>query len=97
VLDDGVVRVVREYLQREFAGRIVYDFYDAARSARVFEVQDSLGTIRHFVVVHADFFTTRSEAEVADFVERHCLARVLTDAGPLAVVVTRAGIARDAA
>lgn len=96
-VDADKTAAVRNYLQREFPGRILYDFYDAARSAQVFEVQDSLGTVLHLAVVRADFLAARSEAEVTAFLEQHRVARALAEAGQLALVVSGDGVTREAA
>lgn len=97
MVDADKVLAVREYLQREFPSRILYDFYDPARSAQVFQIGDSLGTVTHLAVVRADFFAARSGADIRGFLEVHRLARALLDAGARPILVTAAGLAREAA
>lgn len=96
-LDATKTAAVRAYLQHEFPGWIVYDFYDPARSAHVFQIVDSRGTVLHIVVMRAEFLDAHSDADVVAFLERHGVGRALVEAGPRPLVVSDHGLTREAA
>jgi hypothetical protein len=90
--DAAKVLVVREFLQREFPGCTVYDFYEHQRAAQVFHLQNSQGSLMHLAVVSDDFFEVQAEGDIKRFLEKNRLARALRDAGSTDVLVTPAGV-----
>jgi hypothetical protein len=90
--DAARVRIVAEYLHREFPTCILDDFYDHAGGAQVFQVLNGLGTLVYRVAVAADFLTTQPETGIKPFLDRHKLAAVLREAGQLGVLVTGQGL-----
>ena len=90
--DAAKVLVVREYLQQEFPGCTVYDFYEHQRSAQVFHLQNSQGSLMHQAAVSDDFFEAESERNIRRFLDKNRLARALRDAGSSDVLVTQGGI-----
>ena len=90
--DPAKIRVVREYLQSEFAGTVVYDFYEHQRSAQVFQVQNNHGAVMHMASVSDDFFDANAEADIRGVLDRQRLARTLRDAGPTGVLISAAGV-----
>jgi hypothetical protein len=92
IVDDNMVRTVREYLQREFPTALIYDFYDHDRGGQVFELHDSSGAVVHSAGVADDLLDRGIEAHLRRFLEQHQLGRVLREAGEAGVSVTRAGL-----
>lgn len=90
--DAAKVLVVREYLQQEFPGCTVYDFYEHQRAAQVFHLQNSQGSLMHQAAVSDDFFEAESERNIRRFLDKNRLARALRDAGSSDVLVTQGGI-----
>jgi len=90
--DPAKIRVVREYLQSEFAGAVVYDFYEHQRAAQVFQVQNNQGAVMHLATVSDDFFDANAEADIRGVLDRQRLARALRDAGPAGVLISAAGL-----
>jgi|GEM_PF-1975844 len=91
-VDDGKVRIVRDYLQREFPTAVIYDFYAHDRGVQMFHLQDSHGALIHSAAVGEDLLEEGSDAELGGFLEKHKLARVLRQAGSAGVSVTRSGL-----
>jgi len=90
--DPAKIRVVREYLQSEFAGAVVYDFYEHQRAAQVFQVQNNQGAVMHLAMVSDDFFDANAEADIRGVLDRQRVARALRDAGPAGVLMSAAGL-----
>ena len=95
--DPAKIRAVREYLQSEFPGCVLYDFYEHQRSAQMFHLQNSQGDIMHMAAVADGFFEAEPERDIRPFLERSRLAAALRDAGARSVLITSAGlqIAKD--
>jgi hypothetical protein len=91
-VDEWKVKEVREYLQREFPTAVIYDFYAHDRSAQMFHLQDSQGSVVHSAAVAEDLLEECNEAQLRAFLDKHNLARVLRQAGQAAVSVTKAGL-----
>jgi hypothetical protein len=91
-VDEWKVKVVREYLQREFPTSVIYDFYAHDRAAQMFHLQDSYGDVIHAVSVAETFLQEQSEAEIRAFFDTHKLGRVLRQAGQAQVSVATAGV-----
>lgn len=91
-INEDNVRVVRDYLQREFPTAVIYDFYSYDRGEQMFHLQDSHGTLIHSAAVAEDLLAESTEAELRAFLDRHKLARVLRQAGTAAVSVSKAGL-----
>jgi hypothetical protein len=59
-IDDGKLRLVREFLEREFRGCRHEDYFDPAKTAQVFVIEPHRGP-RHMLIIptgtfeHADF------------------------------------------
>ena len=90
--DAAKIQVVRDYLQGEFPGCIVHDFYEHQRAAHVFQLQNSRGGLIHLAVVADDFFEAEAEGDIRHVLERNRLARALREAGRSDVLITGAGI-----
>jgi hypothetical protein len=90
--DAAKVLVVREYLQSEFPGCAVYDFYEHQRTAQVFHLQNSQGSLLHTAAVSDEFFEGEAEGDIRRFLDRNRLGRTLRDAGSTDVLVTPGGI-----
>ncbi len=86
------VRVVRNFLQHEFPTCSLYDFYEPQRSAQVFQLLTSVGSLAHEVAVTDEFFAKQSETAISLFFEQHALGRVLREAGPVDVLVLSGGL-----
>jgi len=91
-VDEWKVKVVREYLQREFPTSVIYDFYAHDRAAQMFHLQDSYGDVIHAVSVAEGFLQEQSEAEIRAFFDTHKLGRVLRQAGQAQVSVASSGV-----
>jgi hypothetical protein len=91
-VDEWKVKEVREYLQREFPTAVIYDFYAHDRTAQMFHLQDSQGSVVHSAAVAEDLLEECNEAQLRAFLDKHKLARVLRQAGQAAVSVTKAGL-----
>jgi hypothetical protein len=91
-VNEDNVRVVREYLQREFPTAVIYDFYSYDRGEQMFHLQDSHGTLIHSAAVAEDLLAESTEAQLRAFLERHKLARALRQAGTAGVSVSKAGL-----
>jgi hypothetical protein len=90
--DPAKIRVVREYLQSEFPGCVLYDSYEHQRAAQMFRVQNGQGDLMHVAAVSDDFFEAEAEGDIRHVLERNRLARALRDAGPSSVLITAAGL-----
>ena len=90
-LDESKLRVVREYLQREFPTTVIYDFFAYEDGVQMFHLQNDAGTIVHVAAVAADALAGLDESAVSHFLEDYQLARLLRDAGAAGVTVTKAG------
>jgi hypothetical protein len=90
--DPAKIRVVREYLQSEFPGAVVYDFYEHQRAAQMFQVQNGQGAVMHLATVSDDFFDANAEGNIRSVLERQRLGRALRDAGPTGVLISAAGL-----
>lgn len=88
---DVKVRVVREYLQREFPTAVIYDFFSHDLAVQMFHLQDSHGAVIHSAAVAEDLLGESSEARIAALLDEHKLARALRDAGTAIVSVGKAG------
>jgi len=91
-LDDYRVKVVREYLQREFPTSVIYDFFAHDRGVQMFHLQDNLGAVVHTATVSGELLADFTESQIRAFLDKHKLARVLRQAGQAGVVVTRVGL-----
>jgi hypothetical protein len=91
-VDEWKVKEVREYLQREFPTAVIYDFYAHDRTAQMFHLQDSQGSVVHSAAVAEDLLEECNEAQLRAFLDKHKLARVLRQAGQAAVSVTKSGL-----
>lgn len=91
-VEDGMVRGVRDYLQREFPTAVIYDFYAHDRGVQMFHLQDSHGALVHSAAVAEDLLAGASESQLRAFLEKHKLARVLRQAGSAGVSVTKSGL-----
>lgn len=89
--DSGKLRMVREYLQGEFPGCVIYNSYEHQRAAHVFYVQNSGGVNVHVIAVSSDLLATDTEVDIRRFLERNRLARALRDAGSAGVLITPSG------
>ena len=90
--DPAKIRVIREYLQGEFPGCVLYDFYEHEHTAQVFHVQNSQGDLMHVAAVSDDFLKTEAERDIRRFLEGNRLGRALRDAGPSSVLITPKGL-----
>jgi len=95
-LDEWKVKVVREYLQRDFPTSVIYDFFAHDLCVQMFHLQDNLGAVVHTAAVAEDFLVDFSEAQISAFFDKHKFARVLRQAGQAAVSVTKAGLKIEA-
>jgi hypothetical protein len=91
-VDEWKVKVVRDYLQREFPTSVIYDFYAHDRAAQMFHLQDSYGDVIHAVSVAEGFLQEQSEADIRTFFDTHKLGRVLRQAGQAQVSVASSGV-----
>lgn len=96
-LDDWKVKVVREYLQREFPTAVIYDFYAHDRAVQMFHLQDNMGAVIHTAIVAADLLADLGEPQIRAFLDKHKLARVLRQAGQAGVAVTKQGLRIESA
>ena len=90
--DPAKIRVIREYLQGEFPGCVLYDFYEHEHTAQMFHVQNSQGDLMHVAAVSDDFLKTEAERDIRRFLEGNRLGRALRDAGPSSVLITPKGL-----
>jgi hypothetical protein len=90
--DPAKIRIVREYLQSEFPGAVVYDFYEHKRASQVFQVQNGQGVVMHLATIADDFFDGNAADEVRRFLERQRLSRALRDAGSSGILISAAGV-----
>jgi hypothetical protein len=90
--DPAKIRVIREYLQTEFPGCVLSDFYEHKRAAQIFHVQNSQDDLLHVAAISDDFLKTEAERDIRRFLDGNRLSRVLRDAGPTAVLVTPSGL-----
>ena len=90
--DPAKIRVIREYLQGEFPGCVLYDFYEHEHTAQMFHVQNSQGDLMHVAAVSDDFLKTEAERDIRRFLEGNRLGRALRDAGPSSVLITPMGL-----
>ena len=90
--DPAKIRVIREYLQGEFPGCVLYDFYEHEHTAQVFHVQNSHGDLMHVAAVSDDFLKTEAERDIRRFLESNRLGRALRDAGASSVLITPMGL-----
>ena len=90
--DPAKIRVIREYLQTEFPGCVLSDFYEHERAAQMFHVQNSQGDLMHVAAISDDFLKTEAERDIRRFLDGNRLGRVLRDAGPTTVLVTPSGL-----
>jgi hypothetical protein len=95
-VDEWKVKVVREYLQREFPTSVIYDFFAQDLCVQMFHLQDNLGAVVHTAAVAEDLLVDLSESEISAFFDKHKFARVLRQAGQAAVSVTKAGLKIEA-
>ena len=86
------LQVIRDYLQSEFAGSIVYDFYEHQRAAQLFQVKNGQGGVLHLAALSDDFFEAHAEADIRRALDRHRLGRALREAGASDVLVTAGGV-----
>ena len=90
--DPAKIRVVREYLQSEFPGCVLYDSYEHQRAAQTFRVENSHGDLMHVAAVSDDFFEAEAEGDIRHVLEHNRLAHALRDAGSSSVLITSAGL-----
>ena len=90
--DPAKIRIIREYLQAEFPGDVLSDFYEHERAVQMFHVQNSQGDLVHVAAVSDDFLKTEAERDIRWFLDGNGLGRVLRDAGPATVLVTPSGL-----
>jgi len=95
-VDEWKVKVVREYLQREFPTSVIYDFFAQDLCVQMFHLQDNLGAVVHTAAVAEDLLVDFSESQISAFFDKHKFARVLRQAGQAAVSVTKAGLKIEA-
>jgi hypothetical protein len=91
-VDEWKVKIVRDYLQREFPTSVIYDFYAHDRASQMFHLQDSYGDVIHALSVAEGFLQEQSEAEIRAFFDTHKLGRVLRQAGQAQVSVASSGV-----
>jgi len=91
-VDEWKVKVVREYLQREFPTSVIYDFFAQDLCVQMFHLQDNLGAVVHTATVAEDVLVDFSESQLGTFLDKQKFARVLRQAGQTAVSVTKAGL-----
>ena len=95
-VDEWKVKVVREYLQREFPTSVIYDFFAQDLCVQMFHLQDNSGAVIHTATVAEDLLVEFSESQISAFFDKHKFARVLRQAGQAAVTVTKAGLKIEA-
>ena len=95
-VDEWKVKVVREYLQREFPTSVIYDFFAQDLCVQMFHLQDNLGAVVHTAAVAEDLLVDFSESQLTAFFDKHKFDRVLRQAGQAAVSVTKAGLKIEA-
>ena len=95
-IDEWKVKVVREYLQREFPTSVIYDFFAQDLCVQMFHLQDNSGAVIHTATVAEDLLVDFSESQISAFFDKHKFARVLRQAGQAAVSVTKAGLKIEA-
>ena len=95
-VDEWKVKVVREYLQREFPTSVIYDFFAQDLCVQMFHLQDNSGAVIHTATVAEDLLVEFSESQISAFFDKHTFARVLRQAGQAAVTVTKAGLKIEA-
>ena len=95
-VDEWKVKVVREYLQREFPTSVIYDFFAQDLCVQMFHLQDNSGAVIHTATVAEDLLVEFSESQISGFFDKHKFARVLRQAGQAAVTVTKAGLKIEA-
>ena len=95
-VDEWKVKVVREYLQREFPTSVIYDFFAQDLCVQMFHLQDNSGAVIHTATVAEDLLVEFSESQISAFFDKHQFARVLRQAGQAAVTVTKAGLKIEA-
>ncbi len=91
-VDEWKVKVVREFLQREFPTSVIYDFFAQDLCVQMFHLQDNLGAVVHTATVAEDVLVDFSESQLGAFLDKQKFARVLRQAGQAAVSVTKAGL-----
>jgi len=91
-VDEWKVKVVREYLQREFPTSVIYDFFAQDLCVQMFHLQDNLGAVVHTATVAEAVLVDFSESQLGTFLDKQKFARVLRQAGQTAVSVTKAGL-----
>ncbi len=95
-VDEWKVKVVREYLQREFPTSVIYDFFAQDLCVQMFHLQDNSGAVIHTATVAEDLLVEFSESQISAFFDTHKFARVLRQASQAAVTVTKAGLKIEA-
>ena len=95
-VDEWKVKVVREYLQREFPTSVIYDFFAQDLCVQMFHLQDNSGAVIHTATVAEDLLVEFSESQISAFFDKHKFARVLRQASQAAVTVTKAGLKIEA-
>jgi hypothetical protein len=91
-IDEWKIKIVRDYLQREFPTSVIYDFYAHDRTGQMFHLQDSYGDVIHAVCVAEPFLAEHAEGDVRAFFETHKLGRVIRQAGQAQVTVASTGV-----